>query len=204
MDEQRLDTGGLALIDTTGDGTFDLQITPETHPQIFDSNGDGVITDEERVDRILEVDSAGNIAGGEFIQLIEDPNNGTVLPIPTQAGGFYIPGTDDIWISTTDSQGNAIPPESIASIIVHEGNHALNPIPPEQDPIVSSYETEFRAYWVDGSFDHLSGDDKAAAIKQFLLNSPLYGHIGEGYVNDPDIASQIDAITRPNGNLDNS
>ncbi len=204
MDELRLDTGGIALVDFDGDGRFDEEFNTEEDPELFDLNGDGEISPSERFDRIIDVDADGNIVNIEPIQFIENPETGELLPIPIGAVGFNMPGSEDIWISTTDSFGNPLSEEEIAAILVHEANHALNPIDLNESSPVEFYESEFRAYWVDGTFDHLSGDEKAAAINEFILGSPTYSQIAESYNSDPDIAEQIDDITRPSGNLENS
>lgn len=223
IDNIRIDTGGVILVDDDGDGVPDRQLTPDTNPELFDLDGDGIISEDERIDAIVEFDDAGNPIINE-VQFIDHPDDG-VRVISAGAAGFNEPGSTDIFISTTDANGNPLSEEEIASVIVHEANHALNPFPPEiqatlddlNDPAVADtvtdeqraevavafYESEFRAYWVDGTFDHLEGEDKAAAINNLILESGIYTVITDVYDVNPDIAAEIDAITEPNGNLNN-
>jgi hypothetical protein len=46
-------------------------------------------------------------------------------------------------------------------------------------------------------------DDRAEAVKDQILNSGVYPYITEAYNTDPDVQAEIDAITRPDGNLTN-
>jgi hypothetical protein len=119
------------------------------------------------------------------------PGSKGPLIVPHNAMGFWIQGTSVI----VGYQSRSLADWKI--ILVHETNHALNPVS-GLDP-VKNYITEFRAYWVSTYRGVANPDDRASQIKAHILKE--YPLISEPYNKKADVKKAIDAYTRPDGNL---
>lgn len=196
----------------------DSEIAQNTAEGILD--GDLVIInmDENRIEGIITYDFDGdgvddviNSADHPGIQFIEHPETGEIVPVPIGAAGFNVPGTDEIWISTEDANGNPLSQETIEATIVHEANHALNPLPanfenlPSGEQAVLLYESEYRAYWVDPEFADLTDDEKMIVIPNLILSDPTYAAIQQEILTDRDLFDEMLEINQnpPTGNLTN-
>jgi hypothetical protein len=152
------------------------------------------IEDLDEPDNADDILTAGNYDPSQY-DLVDLPGEGLV-PIPHIALGFNVPGSTDIYGRNSASLDRWM------TILTHEGNHALNTLP-ANPTAVDYYRSEFRAYWVAEFANIVNEDDRAEAVKDQILNSGVYPYITEAYNTDPDVQAEIDAITRPDGNLTN-
>ncbi|MFD3165810.1 WXG100 family type VII secretion target [Herpetosiphon sp. NSE202] len=120
----------------------------------------------------------------------DDPTK-TILTM-NGSSGFTYGESDRIFVSKHSST-----PEHT---IVHEINHALNK--PSTDTL-SYYESEFRAYSVDGNRMSQIQDPqaRAVAIRNHIVKN--YPNVKHAYDNDPAVRAKIDAMVTAGGNLTN-
>lgn len=127
---------------------------------------------------------------------------------------------DTIFINLTPSLNNPAAKRSNASVIgtvTHESVHALDRRPSSSSTI-ERYKTEFRAYWMDGTFDNRPNgtprstafdptmsnrgpkSEKARAIFNHMYGSPTYPFVKPAYdANTDHFREQVDAFIIPDG-----
>lgn len=119
------------------------------------------------------------------------PTTGVAMILPKNAVGFAQDG------AVFGNRNQSL--DSWKITLVHEVNHARNP--DTTAGTVDRYKSEFRAYWV-ADFRGVSDlDDRARQCKAHILAD--YPELGTLYANNATARGQIDAHTRPDGNLDN-
>jgi hypothetical protein len=102
--------------------------------------------------------------------------------------------------------------DEIARILVHEGVHATDTHRDshvDDSKLEQLYRSEFRAYWLDGRFDHLSaaidpsmaarGPKSPRANAIFSLLYERYGYVRPAYLNKDEFRQVADNLTVPDG-----
>lgn len=169
-------------------------------------NGDVRIQTIE--DKITNV-ATTHLEGVPEVLYIDHNENGSAdFEITYGTSGYNPIGSTDIYVFGENIYSDPHFDQEIQSTLIHETNHALNP--PEkpyarltaQERLQYDYESEFRAFWVDGTFDSVPEVARAEVINQFLRDN--YPKIGSEYVSNADFMSMVDNTTQPVGNLYNS
>jgi len=190
-----------SLVDLNGSS---VAINQNTADAIL--NGDVTIhTIEDRIVSILDADGNG-VPESFYVDVNGDGVIDDEIPIGTY--GYNPIGTTEIYVFGENIYGDPNFEQEVQNTIIHETNHALNPPPKPYvdltpaERIEFQYETEFRAFWVDGTFEAVPEADRAAVINQFLIDN--YPDIEREYENNSDFMDIVDNTTEPTGNLDNS
>jgi hypothetical protein len=87
-------------------------------------------------------------------------------------------------------------------ILVHETNHAMRLDEGEDANSIERYKDEFQAYWVAEFRSVADLDDRARQIREHILRD--YPALRARYDTDDDFKAEVDAHTRPDGNVVNS
>jgi hypothetical protein len=87
-------------------------------------------------------------------------------------------------------------------ILVHETNHAMRLDEGEDADSIERYKDEFQAYWVAEFRSVADLDDRARQIREHILRD--YPALKARYDTDDDFKAEVDAHTRPDGNVINS
>lgn len=136
--------------------------------------------------------AAAGLSNSTHSVYVDPRNPNKPLTISHNTLGFTGGNSNQIFISKIH--------DGTEATIVHEINHARNS---KHTDVVSYYESEFRAYSVDG--DRMSQiqnpQARAAAIKSHILQN--YPHVANAYNNDPKVRAKIDAMVTAGGNLTN-
>ncbi|MCP5108116.1 MAG: hypothetical protein GY950_32310 [bacterium] len=123
-----------------------------------------------------------------------DPVTGNNLFAARNFIGFAVRGTNRIFGLRTNSLARW------STLLVHETNHNVNADPGGGS--IAAYKGEFRAYWV-AEFRHVADlDMRAAQVKAHILRD--YPAIKANYDTNAIYKGQVDAHTRPDGNVDNT
>ncbi|MEZ4398496.1 MAG: DUF4157 domain-containing protein [Kofleriaceae bacterium] len=123
------------------------------------------------------------------------PERAQNMIVQRNAVGFRLEdSSNDIFGQSTQSV------DRWKTLLVHEVNHARNPIP---GTVVERYQSEFRAYWLAEYSGVADLDDRARQVKAHILRD--YPAISAAYNADNPTGTRaaIDGHTRPAGNLDN-
>lgn len=169
-------------------------------------NGDVRIqTIEDKI--IGGVDADGN-GLAEIFYVDQNGDGVRDVEIPYGTYGYNPIGSTDIYVFGNDIYGDPHFEQEVQNTIIHETNHAFNPpdrafadLTP-QERIEFEYETEFRAFWVDGTFESVPEAARAEVINQFLVDN--YPRIGNEYASNSGFMDIVDNTSLPTGNLDNS
>lgn len=204
----------LGLIDDLG--------SAEVADSLVDLNGSSVAIDQNTAGAILNGDLTIQTIEDKIVSVVDSDGNGVPesfnvdhdgdgvidAEIPYGTYGYNPIGTTDIYVFGENVYGDPNFEREVQSTIIHEANHALNPPPKPfvdltpQEQIEFVYETEFRAFWVDGTFEEVPENNRAEVINQFLIDN--YPNIGAEYGSNSDFMDIVDNTTEPVGNLDNS
>lgn len=148
------------------------------------------IQDLQHYENEVEILEQEGFDPGRF-SIYVNPENGEPMLVQKDYVGFTYSGSTTIYVNKYSYE--------IGRILVHELNHALNE---STDGVVEYYKSEFRAYWVDGTFDSYDDNSKKAeAIRSMLVSK--YDYIKIEYEANENVRKMIDAIEYPEGNLVN-
>ena len=126
--------------------------------------------------------------------------NGEQLVIQRNAEGTAHSecGTSWLFVSRTVSVAR------MREVLVHETNHAMRLDEGSHGSAesIERYKDEFQAYWVAEFRDVADLDDRARQIREHILRD--YPALRSRYDSDDDFKAEVDAHTRPDGNVINS
>jgi len=191
------------------DSLVDLNISPVA---IHQNTANAILNGDVRIQTIEDKISSGVDADGngipEILYVDQNGDGNTDVEIAYGTYGYNPIGSTDIYVFGENVYGDPHFEQEVQNTIIHEANHAFNPpeqayvdLSPEQQ-IQYSYEAEFRAFWVDGTFESIPEDNRAEVINHFLRDN--YPQIGQAYESNSDFMNLVDSTTQPTGNLDNS
>jgi hypothetical protein len=129
-----------------------------------------------------------------YTAYLEPPGNTEYMLVQRNSSGFRRQGTSKIF------GWRRLSVDVWQTLLVHETNHALNP---NVTAPVERYKSEFRAYWVAEFRGVADLDDRARQIKAHILRDYPIISVPYNDATHPEVKQQIDAHTRPDGNVTN-
>ena len=135
--------------------------------------------------------------GSRYVAYKDPDNEGATLATLFGSQGFTTPDGRIFVLK------EIVNPDFFRETLIHETNHALNADTIHDADSFERYKGEFRAFWVSNTNLQSIADlnVRAVEIRNYIFRN--YSNFGMRYERDPEFKAQVDAYTRPEGNLTN-